>query len=249
MSAQPPPDKWKDCLELCPSPEEIVEALQDPGAQKKVKKRGKEQLVTKFPLVEKIGTVIHKKMLKVHNKPDGMDTNSTRGKIPLCIEIIQRRHHVDISETDVFFHPHGKQGNVFIITNNPDDSGIDLAIDGFQQHCIQAMEQKNAARTEIDGVRLACVLLDPEHRSTVAGLMSRKKDRKKSDVTGDPALNFHQLILHACFLNTSCVVAPPDDGHCDAFLDEDKAQMDPNHFSFLSMKGMLHGSSLPGRSA
>ena len=143
-AAGPPPQNWCDCRELYPKPEEIATALQDVGTRKKHTRKGKEEYKTKFTLIEKLGVEIYNNIQKVY-KPEGLDKNVSRGKIPLCLEIIQRRRHCDINETDAFFHQFGKDGKVFLITNDPTTCGIDLVIKGFQEQ-LEIIQSKNCPK-------------------------------------------------------------------------------------------------------
>ena len=229
MAAMEDTSLWKDCAALYPPPEEIAKALQDQGTVKKEKKGGKEVSKHRFPLVEKLVSKMHNAIYKEFNKPDGLTKNSTRGRVPLLKDLTLNRRHVDISETDPFFHPYGKDGKVFIITNTPKHGGIDVAIGSFQEHIKAFIHQKNVARTMNDGLRLGCILLDSKHRDTVSGLMTNKKNRKKSDQSGDPLLHFFQKIVEEDFLDPTCVVLPPAEAHYDSFPEEEKGAWDPNH--------------------
>ena len=221
--------KWSECQAVYPPPEEIVKALQDLGTKKKEKKGGKEVTKHKFAAVEKVASKIYNSIRKEFNNPEGLTKNTSRGRTPLLKNLILNRRHVDITETDPFFHQYGKEGKVFIITNTPSHSGIDVAIDSFQEHIKQQLYQKNVARTSNDGLRLGCVLLDPKHRGTVSGLMTKKKDRKKADQTGDPALHFFQKIVQEDFLDPNYEVSTPSAEHYDAFPEDEKGGWDPNH--------------------
>ena len=100
--ANGPPVAWKDCEEMYPKAEDIVLAIQDAGEQQKVVRKGKEEHKTKFQLIEKLGVKVYKNIEKIY-KPDGWDKNVTRGKFPLCAEIIHHRRHVDVHEVHQFF--------------------------------------------------------------------------------------------------------------------------------------------------
>ena len=64
----------------------------------------------------------------------------------------------------------------------------------FQRHIQQAVQRKNSTRTFNDGV-IGCILLDSKYRGTVGGIMTKKKDRKRSDISGDPTNDFFELVL------------------------------------------------------
>ena len=166
------PTEWRDNKEIYPSPEVIADALQDLGRSKETKSKGRTVKETKYPKMEKMCTGIYKKIQMIY-KPVGFTTNQTRGSKALIMECLLCRKHKDIFNCEAFFHPYGKEGKVYVITNDPIDSGLSIAIKGFQDHVELNAKQKNAARTPNDGLRLAGILMDPQHRSPVSGIMSK----------------------------------------------------------------------------
>ena len=130
---------------------------------------------------------------------------------------------------DPFFHQCGRDGKVYLISNVTRHSGVDIAVEMFQEHIVQQNSQKNVARTMNDGLRIGCVLLDPRCRDTVVGMMTNKKTRKKSDITGDPDLHFYEKILKECYLNPLCEAMPPKDEYFSVFPEDEKSNWDPNH--------------------
>jgi hypothetical protein len=153
--------------------------------------------------------------------------------MPVVQGITMLRKHKDIHETDSFFHSYGKDGKVYLLANDVRTCGLDIAIMHFQRHIQQAVQQKNSARTCNDGLRLSCILLDSKYRGTVAGIMTKKKDRKRSDIPGDPTNNFFELVLSECFTNAEYVAAPPSPQYYDDFPEDDKSKWDPNHPSIF----------------
>lgn len=124
--------------------------------------------------------------------PEGFTKNVTRLKVPLHQCIVLSRKKFDASETNSFFHnfTNKENGQVCLLADNAADAGIDVAIDDlFLEHHRQQQHQKNTAGTPNDGLRLAVIVLDPKHRSAVSDMMTKKKGRKKSDLTGDPHLH------------------------------------------------------------
>ena len=65
----------------------------------------------------------------------------------------------------------------------------------------------------------------------MAGILSKKKDRKKSDVQGDPVDHFFQKVLEDSFSNTEYVMTPPNDIYYNEFPDDEKGGWDPKHVS------------------
>ena len=138
MSASPeqptgPPPRWKDCKEMCPKPEETVKALQDEGTLVTTTSKGKEVQKHQFRALNRLGTKTHNSTMKVCNDPPGLDKNASRGKLPLCADLMHRRKHTVVTETHGFFHKHSKNGMVCLIANDPVHCGIDhnVVLDHF----------------------------------------------------------------------------------------------------------------------
>ena len=120
-----------------------------------------------------------------------------------------------------------------LITNQPFHSRLELAIDHFQDCYLNQLQQKNAATMNVDGLRLGSILPNPKCRDSVAGVMTMKSHRKKSDVSGDLITHFFTQILQECFLNNQCVAKRPfNECYCE-FPEEEKVNWDPNHSSLF----------------
>ena len=214
MSTDQPTD-WNLNLAIYPSFHEIVDSLQDAGvvassSTKLAKKTGIQK--RKHVKIAKIATVVHKKIKDLCNPHAQLDDNVSRGKNVLCMEMLQSRKHVDTCDTNIAFHSCGKDGKVCLIHNNPRFAGLDLAVKKFQQAHEHNTKSRAAHRTPEDGLRLAGVLFHPEHRAAVAGVMTNKKDRKKSDVPGDTTRNFFAHALND-FSDPSFEVSTPREEH------------------------------------
>jgi hypothetical protein len=218
---------WKDVASLYPPAEDIVKALQDRGKKQLKKNKGKDVERHVFPLLEKLAGKLFA-AIQSAIKPPGLTVNPSRGKQPLYKELVLSRRHVDVTETDPFFHSYARDGKVYLISNNASHCGLDQAIQHFQEYHEHQLAQKNSARTPNDGLRLACILLDPTYRGSVSGLMSKKKDRKKSDLSKDPNTTFFEEILGTCFMNNSYVAGRPADEHYNEFPEDEKGSWDPN---------------------
>jgi hypothetical protein len=223
--------EWKLCETLYPSPEEIVGALQDVGKSETVKRKGREITRQKYPLILKLARKIYTNIQKELN-PEGLTKNISRGAQALYKEIVLVRRHVDISETDVFFHSYGIDGQVFLITNEPKRCGIDVAIGNFQSSIEAFIKQKNSARTCNDGLRLASILLDSKHRESVSGIMSKKKNRAKSDIAGDHVTNFYEVARDE-FMCQEYIATNPDDRYYNEFPEEERGSWDPNSYTIF----------------
>jgi hypothetical protein len=224
---------WKDCPEVYPSFDEIITAMQDIGKHQVGKHKGKEVRQHRYPLVEKLSAKIYSSILLEFNNPEGLTKNVSRGKMGLAREIIIRRRHTDITETDPMFHPYGSGGKVYLVTNSTEHAGLDVCLKCFQDSTEATLRQKNSARTSNDGLRLGCILLDGKYRGSVSGIMSRKKNRLKSDQSGDPNTHFFDLIVEESFCNPSYQVVPPADCYYAEFPEEEKGSWNPNDVSIF----------------
>jgi hypothetical protein len=196
------PENWSDCMAIYPDASEIATSLQDPG--KKVMKimNGTRQPVTTFPLIQKLCTKIYQSIRTIYN-PDGLTKNATRGRESLAATILMARKLQDVTTLDPFFHKFAKNGQVYILTNNPDHSGLDIVIKEFQGSIIDSLRKAKTSRTSNDGLRLALTMLDSKYRESVSTIMTHRKDRKHSDISGDFVLHFFEQLLVESFQNQS----------------------------------------------
>jgi hypothetical protein len=231
MADQPSlPPLWKDHAKIYPPVQEIAAALQDPGKKETKKRSGKDHIITKYPQIEKLAIKIFKAIQREYRNPEGLEKNASRGKRHLIVEILVARKHIDVTEVHTIFHQFAKDGKVFLCQNDPVRCGLDHCVARYQQHINSLIQQKNNARTPNDGLRLTGILLDSTYRNEVSSIMTKKKDRKKSDVAGDPVTHFFAQILTECFLNSDYVVSPPPAQYYDQFPEEEKEKWDPNNF-------------------
>jgi len=236
MASQLPKD-WDDHYAIYPTFDEIIVALQDDGVVTGSKtKLARETGIQKrrFPLIAKIATQVYKKIKDAYNPGAVLDDNVSRGKNVLAMEILQSRKHIDTCDTDVVFPSFGKNGKVYIIHNDPMYAGLNLAIKRFQEAHEHNVKSRAANRTPEDGIRLAGVLFYQELRAAVAGVMTNKKDRKKSDVPGDTTLNFFAEALK-CFEDPLFEVPNPRaELWMSEHLEEDRERWDPNNPALLN---------------
>jgi hypothetical protein len=224
--------RWKDNKDIYPPAEEIVAALNDKGEEVARKEKGKAVLRMKYPLLEKLSLKVFQFIIKVI-KPDGIDTYVTRGKKRIMAKILMTRKHVDIHKLNPFSHQYGKDGKVYTLANSETHCGLDLAIEAFQRDVEANIAQKNSARTCNDGLRLAGIMMDNQYRSAVSLLLTKKKDRKQSDINGDPALHFFKKVLTECFLNPDYVVSHPPERFYNEFPEDERGGWDPNDASIF----------------
>jgi len=225
--ANAPTTRWKDNALLYPPAEEICKALQDPGKIVNVKEKGVTVHKHKFKDADKLAQKVFNSIKEIY-KPESFGKHKSRGKIPLLKEIILNRKHRDASELDVFFHQFAKDGRVYTLSENPIHCGLDLAIDHFQGRCEAKVDKQAAARTYNEGLRLGCILLDPKYRGSVSGIMTKKKDRKNSDQSGDVVTHFYEMILEEAFMNPDYECPKPPDEHWSGFPELERDLWDPN---------------------
>ena len=182
-------------MSIYPPADEIALALNDPGKKVEKTRKGKKYPFHKYPLIDKLSTKIFT-AIKEKINPEGLTKNVSRGKQKLIQDILIERKQVDITETDVFFHKYAKDGMVYLVQNDTNLCGINKCVDHFQKAHEQQMKQKNIARTGNDGLRLACIMLDPQYRSSVSSILSKKKNRSKADISGDSNLHFFGKNCH-----------------------------------------------------
>lgn len=192
------PEFWSDCKTIYPDSSEIAAALQDPG--KKVMKivNGTRQPNTSFPLIQKLCTKIYQAIQSIYN-PDGLTKNVTRGREALASLILCLRKTQDVTNLDPFYHKYAVKGQVFIITNDPVHSGINIAIKQYQESIVDVLRKAKTNRTPNDGLRLALTMLDSKYRAGISTIMTHRKDRKQSDIAGDYVLHFFEKMLVESF--------------------------------------------------
>ena len=229
------PELWSALPAIYPDPGEIIEALQDPG--KKVMKLvgGTRQPVTNFPLIQRLSSKIYQSIQTIYN-PEGLTKNSTRGSQSLASSILLARKSTDATTLDPFFHQYAKNGRVYIITNNPVHSGLDIPIKEYQSTIVEALRKARSSRTSNDGLRLALTMLDPKYRESISLIMSNRKERVHSDITGDFVLHFFEHMLTESFANP---LYKPPQASSDRFGEIDAEEVsgwDPNDPSVFEVK-------------
>ena len=86
-------------------------------------KKGKKIPKTSFPLLERLARKLYDdlkaKFTRTVHKEFGLTENVSRAKEAIVASLCELRKHVDVSETNIFFHSYGNKGKVFMIGNNP----------------------------------------------------------------------------------------------------------------------------------
>ena len=224
------PPRWKDCAAIYPPSDDIYKALQDVGKLVPCRtKAGKEKglKLTKYDLIQKMAAHVYRKIKEIY-RPAGMTDNVSRGKHALVLDIVNSRKAFDTAEVMMEFHECNSNGKVLLIANEVPYAGLQMSVERFQNHIEDSVKKKEAQRTPDDGMRCTAIMLDPQYRGTVGGIMTNKKDRAKSDIAGDPVENFfNQAVID--FLNPDYQVKQPSEENVREFPDEDRSAWDPNN--------------------
>ena len=73
------------------------------------------------------------------------------------------------------------ENTVYMISNDTTTYGLDIIPEAFQNNESEAVTKTQLNRTPDDAMRLVWIMLDPDNRATMQGILSGKKDRKKMD--------------------------------------------------------------------
>ena len=222
------PEFWADCQAIYPDASEIAEALQDPGKKAMKVVNGVRQPFTTFPLIQKLSSKIYQQIQAVYHNPEGLTKNTSRGRESLAGNILMARKLSDATNLDPFFHKYAINGQVYIVTNNPINSGLNIPIKEFQRTIVTMLRKAKASRTSNDGLRLALTLLDPKYRSSVAIIMTNKKDRSQSDINGNHVTNLFEQILEDSFKNPLYSPPQPSQNLFGDISAEEYSTWDPN---------------------
>lgn len=221
------PELWCDCPLVYPDASEIAASLQDPGKTSTKVSNGIRQPVTTFPLIQKLCTKIYQAIQTIYN-PKGLTKNVTRGRESLVAMILLARKRTDVTTLHPFFHKYAKDGQVYVLVNDPINSGINISIKLFQNSIVDMLRKARTTRTCNDGLRLALTMLDSKYRDAIASIMTNRKERKHSDISGDYVLHFFEQLLVESFQNPS--YQPPQvPNHLFGEIDPDElSTWDPN---------------------
>eukprot|EP00980_Cylindrotheca_fusiformis_P018205 scaffold5895_cov150-Cylindrotheca_fusiformis.AAC.2 len=221
--------RWKDDTSIFPSLEFILECLQDQGQQitKTDSTTGQTLKVARYKKLGKLATQVYQAIIKKF-EPEGLTKNISRGKDSLLKGLIGNRKEFCVSITPRSFHPYQQEGQVLAFCPTEPYAGLDRVIDQYQDWCSNnnASKRRAVVRTSNDGLRLACIMLDSKYRGSVSGILSKRLDRKKSDISGDTTTHFFQHILNESFLNPEYRVTAPSE--FDEFPEDERDNWDPN---------------------
>ena len=111
------------------------------------------------------------------------------------------RKLTDAMTLNPFFHQFAKNGQVYVITNNPTTSGLEIPLKEFQESILDMLRKTKACRTHNDDLRLSLTMLDPKYREAVSIIMTNKIDRVHSDIAGNHVLHFFEQLLTESYSN------------------------------------------------
>ena len=186
-----PPVPINKDMKYYPKKDEFMKALQDPGVPDE-KQKGS---VFKFPVLkracEKIWVTF--KELNVENLP----TNKSRGSLSILKCITTRRQLKDKVDVYPSLAEYGAEDSsqVFILQNDEQFFGFDIVLTLYFNYLSSKGNKKEVSRSPDDAIRVAGILLDPEHRASVLGMLSGVRSREKCDQSVDPSLAFAHTML------------------------------------------------------
>ncbi len=121
------------------------------------------------------------------------------------------------------------EGKVYIIRNDSEYFDFDVFLHLHACHLQSKIVHKQEDRTPSDATRVAAVMLAPENRAAVAGILSGVRDRTKSDQSVDPTKAWAILAVEQ-FKDSEFKVPKPD-----GMDPEDVEDVDPNDIQRISL--------------
>mmetsp|Transcript_121592 Transcript_121592/g.349491 ORF Transcript_121592/g.349491 Transcript_121592/m.349491 type:complete len:342 (-) Transcript_121592:231-1256(-) len=170
---------------------------------------------------------IYQKIQTLYN-PEGLTKNATRGRDSLANCILLHRKLSDVTQLDVFFHKYAKNGQVYTITDNPSHCGLDIPVKEYQSSIMDHIRKAKTSRTCNDGLRLSLTMLDTKYRGSIAAVMTNRKERRHSDISGDYVLHLFEEILVESFRNPQYRPPQPSRDQIGDIEEEELSQWDPN---------------------
>lgn len=184
-----------------------------------------------YPKLSKVAGKVYK-LLKEGKFPN-LAANKTRAAREITQSFIRLRKLLDTTQVDDVFKSFAKatsdESKVYIIRNDAEYFGFDLFLRNYSNHLASKVVQKQEDRTASDAIRVAAVMLAPENRKAVAGILSGVRDRAKSDQAVDPTKAWAMLAVEQ-FKDLDFVVPRPYE------MDpQDVDGIDPNDVSRITL--------------
>jgi hypothetical protein len=226
-SHQPPAKMTTDLSRnrsLYPEFAVFMTALQDPGKEDTKSKT----MAYTYPKILKLSGKIYD-ILKAASFPY-LNANKSRTCREIMKIIVMARKHVDLVDVNPVFHPFATADDkVFIVSNDVEYWGFDSVLTTLSRHFSVKAIQRQDDRNPGDAVRVAAVMLHPDHQGAVTGILKGVKDRAKADQSVDPT---HAWAMQAVrtFQDPDFQVKLPDD-----INPEDVDGVDPNDRERLSI--------------
>ena len=204
----------------------FMTALQDEGKEDSKFDDGR---IT-YPKIKAVCGKVYDQMKK-HSFPN-LVANRSRAAHSFMIIVCAARKHVDLCIVAPEFHKYSTNGEkVYIVANNVESFGWDLILRDIIRDFAANALKKTHARDPGDAIRVAAVMLDPQHQGTVTGILRGIKDRAKSDQSVDPTIAWaHQAIKQ--FQDPQFEVLVPNDINM-----EDIENVNPNDEDRITQPG------------
>jgi hypothetical protein len=177
---------------------------------------------------------LYRKLLTRHKHQfPAMDSNENRGSKKLLQAIVLKRKKRSLAEVDEKYRTFAdkSENTVYTISNDTTTYGLDIILEAFQNNESQAVTKTQLNRTPDDAMRLVWIMLDPDNRATVQGILSGKKDRKKMDQSYCTTLAFFEDKCSE-FNNPKYIAQNPQmfaDLHDSTFFDPHNVPSTPVH--------------------
>jgi hypothetical protein len=225
-------DSPEDDPEMYPTFDELLTALQDVGTRVT---KGKSAGEMRYNDLTKAASITQKTLLAKY-KHVGVPKNATECKRQIASHCIRIRKQVDMVSLPAAFHKYANsEGRVFIINTDVNNGGYRIVLSALLSFWGGKLKESLEQRNANDALRLASILLDEKHRSTVQQIMTNlKQDRKQQDQATCPIHAFYAVVSQD-FTNPSYVAKSPALANKIVGHEE----MDPNDVSLYCILKLL----------
>jgi hypothetical protein len=210
------------------------------GIQDEGKQDNKKPHIIKYSQLDKLAKDIADRLAK--HEPRGMPANVTRRKNDVTKILVSMRKHVDKTNTrlelvSIVCNPENKVTSVsepekiFVITNDIANAGFNVAMTALLSAWSQRSVGINLNRTPNDALRVTGIMLDPDIRGGIHGLLCSRRDRNKQD----QPISTEQGLYEVCagkFNDPDYIARVPN----EVDLLESYELLDPNHTERISIE-------------
>jgi hypothetical protein len=218
----------------------FMEALQDEG---EVDPRSGDRQLIHHPKIKSLANKIFNK-LKTNKSPD-IPANMTRVS-PFIVEIINfKRKKVGVSSVHETLQKYSADGTeLFIVHNNLLFYGYNIILSEIHFSLWKSKKKKSKERSPADAIRLAAIMLHPDHQKAVSMMLSGSRvARAQSDQAVDCNLAWAMDAVTQC-KDVDFEVDMPHEIDPDDVNGVDPNDIDPDE----TVAGMPNGSLIHGRS-